>query len=264
VKTPEKWLKQNTNKKVLELCKKLNISEKGLLASLYSVGRCNSKLRPAVEEALRVREEEGPDEENEDARWLAHQYFTHQKESVKVANRNGYEKSNAVRGIVEAFSESDETAKTIQETLEMAFRDLIEHWEEQQEKTRDAVALQEETRGPQREPPGLPAAQPHKHRLSEFQCRHCDSGEPVNVQVANYIASMAVTHYKSMEYTEYLQTEHWKRFRDSYKKNHSECELCSSTAQLQLHHKNYKNLGRETFDDVTLLCGSCHAHFHGR
>lgn len=36
-------------------------------------------------------------------------------------------------------------------------------------------------------------------------------------------------------------------------------ELVSLGLRLEVHHKHYDSLGRETFDDVEVLCSECHA-----
>jgi len=68
----------------------------------------------------------------------------------------------------------------------------------------------------------------------------------------------------TMEYNDYLSTKHWRHFREeALKFYNNKCQLCgNSDESLHLHHNNYKNRGRETFNDVTLLCSSCHEKFH--
>jgi hypothetical protein len=43
---------------------------------------------------------------------------------------------------------------------------------------------------------------------------------------------------------------------------HYDCEMitkrCGAVGPLQMHHKHYRTLGRETLDDVEMLCDSCH------
>ncbi len=69
----------------------------------------------------------------------------------------------------------------------------------------------------------------------------------------------------SMPYKLYLKTQHWIDFRTKAKSYYkSECQLCGNTSNLHLHHKNYNCLGRETYDDVILLCNKCHAKQHNK
>lgn len=66
-----------------------------------------------------------------------------------------------------------------------------------------------------------------------------------------------------MIYSEYIKTPHWKAlrakaiFRDS-----GQCTVCGSRSKLEVHHLNYRNLGHESMEDLTTLCGRCHAAAH--
>jgi hypothetical protein len=43
------------------------------------------------------------------------------------------------------------------------------------------------------------------------------------------------------------------------------CETCGSRgsqAEVQVHHRTYRNLGREPLDDLVILCGFCHQALH--
>lgn len=66
-------------------------------------------------------------------------------------------------------------------------------------------------------------------------------------------------------YKEYIQSSHWKDFRLSYlySLDSTECviALCKQTGVV-LHHASYVNLGSETFEDVFLVCLSCHDKIH--
>lgn len=70
---------------------------------------------------------------------------------------------------------------------------------------------------------------------------------------------------KYMPYEEYLQTEHWLHFRnEALKWSQNKCQLCEKTHNLNVHHKTYKNRGRETFNDIIVLCKDCHAKIHDK
>ncbi|MDQ0496788.1 HNH endonuclease signature motif containing protein [Paenibacillus brasilensis] len=76
-----------------------------------------------------------------------------------------------------------------------------------------------------------------------------------------------INKLRLMPYQLYLQTEHWKHFREeAIKFYQSKCQLCGNIERqsynLHLHHNNYSNRGRETFNDVILLCASCHRSYH--
>lgn len=69
----------------------------------------------------------------------------------------------------------------------------------------------------------------------------------------------------AMPYPDYINTEHWIHFREEALKFFGvHCGLCNSEKKkIQLHHKTYKNRGRETFNDVIPLCEDCHKKMHG-
>lgn len=69
------------------------------------------------------------------------------------------------------------------------------------------------------------------------------------------------------EYAEYLASDYWKELRRGWLEIASSCERCSMPRylanicydqDLHLHHKNYRNLGREECDDLEVLCRRCH------
>jgi 5-methylcytosine-specific restriction endonuclease McrA len=63
-------------------------------------------------------------------------------------------------------------------------------------------------------------------------------------------------------YDEYLKSLHWKILRQKYIETYGDkCEICDNKGE-QLHHLNYDNLGNEEFDDLMLLCSSCHYANH--
>jgi len=68
----------------------------------------------------------------------------------------------------------------------------------------------------------------------------------------------------NLPYDEYLKTEHWQHFRkQALKDSHYSCRLCDTKdVELNVHHKTYRNLGRETFLDIVVLCVDCHSKFH--
>lgn len=64
-------------------------------------------------------------------------------------------------------------------------------------------------------------------------------------------------------YKKYLLSKEWQRVRirafDFYQNN---CCKCGGRYNLQVHHRNYKNLYKETMIDVLLLCEYCHLEEH--
>ena len=104
----------------------------------------------------------------------------------------------------------------------------------------------------------------------------------------NILTSEPVWYLKCIPYYSYLNTRHWKRFRDGYITHLREtesvltCSRCgiSTIGVMQVrtqmedgseyiqtvaeepvwnvHHLTYERLGEEEFSDVTLLCVMCH------
>lgn len=61
----------------------------------------------------------------------------------------------------------------------------------------------------------------------------------------------------------YLQSQYWHTLKaERLVIAGHVCEHCRCTANLQLHHTHYANLGFDTVDDVAILCGSCHSKLH--
>lgn len=70
---------------------------------------------------------------------------------------------------------------------------------------------------------------------------------------------------KYILYEEYLQTDHWLHFRnEALKWAQNKCQICGEIYNLNIHHKTYENKGRETFNDVTVLCRDCHEKLHNK
>ena len=84
--------------------------------------------------------------------------------------------------------------------------------------------------------------------------------ENTDTNYKNYIE-----YLKNMQYLEYLKTDHWQHFRkEAFKFYKSSCQICNSKNNLNIHHKTYKNRGRETFNDIVILCYNCHELFHDK
>ncbi len=88
-----------------------------------------------------------------------------------------------------------------------------------------------------------------------------------SVAVADYLYKAWLEYIDGLDkqtYSEtYLKTEHWKYFRRlAYSHYNNNCQLCGKDKDLNLHHKHYNTLGRESFADVILLCGKCHQKQH--
>ncbi len=66
------------------------------------------------------------------------------------------------------------------------------------------------------------------------------------------------------KYKEYLLSDEWAAIRnDLYTVRGRNCERCGSDKNLQVHHKNYKNIFHEEPSDLEILCNGCHFKEHG-
>lgn len=59
-------------------------------------------------------------------------------------------------------------------------------------------------------------------------------------------------------YREYLQSDHWKRKRDTRLIIDKKCQICGRPFDLQVHHMTYENLPYERNTDLITLCDYCH------
>ena len=65
------------------------------------------------------------------------------------------------------------------------------------------------------------------------------------------------------EYEAYLASPEWGRMKKWAKSHYgNKCALCGSSDEIHVHHTNYKRLGREYPEDLSLLCKWCHAKHH--
>jgi uncharacterized protein YlaI len=138
-------------------------------------------------------------------------------------------------------------------------------------------------------------------RLHHFQCRHCgvrlsqdirkdialkiggatekreETGKAYWAEISAYwknwdekrarhfavIATIPLDDGKQFDMKAYLQTSAWKIRRDAaVLRDGGRCVICNSKDDLQVHHRTYERLGNELPQDLTTLCGECHAHFH--
>jgi hypothetical protein len=76
-----------------------------------------------------------------------------------------------------------------------------------------------------------------------------------------------VVENMEMDYVDFLRSHHWKIVREYvlYKNNY-QCILCTSTENLNVHHRTYEHRGCEHKHilDLVVLCNSCHAKFHNK
>ena len=76
---------------------------------------------------------------------------------------------------------------------------------------------------------------------------------------------------KSMPYSQYLETNHWKGVRRrALKLSGYRCGVCNSNKDiLNVHHKTYERRGQELDgynikNDLIVLCEFCHGKFHDK
>ena len=60
-----------------------------------------------------------------------------------------------------------------------------------------------------------------------------------------------------VDYNSYLKSLHWQIFKEKALNHYNnQCSKCGCNENLNVYHKN-KHLGRETYDDVNILCENC-------
>jgi hypothetical protein len=66
-----------------------------------------------------------------------------------------------------------------------------------------------------------------------------------------------------LTYREYLRSEHWRNTRASYRASGlpQACLVCGAS-KVNLHHRTYQRLGRESLTDLVPLCRPCHRSVH--
>lgn len=70
---------------------------------------------------------------------------------------------------------------------------------------------------------------------------------------------------RKQSYASYLRSDHWRQMRAKALSYYGDsCCLCDAKQRLEVHHRSYARLGRERMADLTVLCRSCHAKFHGK
>ena len=67
-----------------------------------------------------------------------------------------------------------------------------------------------------------------------------------------------------MNYENYINSDVWKKKSINWRNETKYCEKCGSRNKLTCHHKNYKNLGHETRNDIMVLCWGCHKLEHNK
>jgi 5-methylcytosine-specific restriction endonuclease McrA len=92
------------------------------------------------------------------------------------------------------------------------------------------------------------------------------SREQATLEFIDSTFVISIAQMRNMPYKLYLQTEHWQHFRsEALKFAQYKCQLCGTKDEvLNVHHRDYSNIGCETFNDVIVLCEKCHGIHHGK
>lgn len=62
------------------------------------------------------------------------------------------------------------------------------------------------------------------------------------------------------DYLEYLKSERWKKLRlIVLERCNHQCQTCTNTKHLQVHHRTYERVGHELLTDLGVLCRGCHS-----
>lgn len=87
----------------------------------------------------------------------------------------------------------------------------------------------------------------------------CVSNDPPS----QVLKQMLRPDFRTMPYTEYLKSDHWKATRESaVQRAGNACQFCRSTERLNVHHNTYERLGEELPTDLLVLCQTCHGTLH--
>lgn len=78
------------------------------------------------------------------------------------------------------------------------------------------------------------------------------NAQDLDIMYINFLESSL-----KVDYSVYLKTIYWQLFKEKTLTHYeNKCILCTSTENLDVYHK-IKNLGRENFEDVEVLCKDC-------
>ena len=69
---------------------------------------------------------------------------------------------------------------------------------------------------------------------------------------------MIFNDYNKFVFKQYLLSPEWKILESkALNRANYRCEKCGSENNFKCHHKSFKNLYKETFDDLIVLCDRC-------
>jgi hypothetical protein len=68
-----------------------------------------------------------------------------------------------------------------------------------------------------------------------------------------------------IDYNQYIRSNKWKKKKKDFRNSKlckQKCYICGSTKSIHIHHKSYKELGKEYLYHLIELCASCHLGVH--
>ena len=71
----------------------------------------------------------------------------------------------------------------------------------------------------------------------------------------------------NIKYKNYLLSDEWRKFRKEVLSTRTKCQNCGCSVKNtipNIHHINYKNIFKETLEDVLVLCQDCHLRLHNK
>lgn len=85
-----------------------------------------------------------------------------------------------------------------------------------------------------------------------------------------FYPSPQIHELSKMKYSDFLNTEYWKKLREIIlKRFDNKCSLCGThkwngAKELHVHHNSYDHRGYEFYSDLIVLCKSCHQKYHNK
>ena len=61
-----------------------------------------------------------------------------------------------------------------------------------------------------------------------------------------------------IRYERHIRSSQWKKMRKDILRMRDRCEGCGTRKFLEVHHKTYERLGRESPSDLEVVCKTCH------
>lgn len=89
----------------------------------------------------------------------------------------------------------------------------------------------------------------------------CDFFEPEYTKLSTVDIDNLYIHFLEtclrVDYSDYLKSAHWQLFKENtLAEYNNKCSICGSNENVDVFHLK-KNLGRETLNDVMVVCHDC-------